>query len=444
MVSKAQEIEVIVIGAGCSGLTALKALLDQGINNVLCLEQNDDIGGNWYYSGSLAHSSVCETTHIISSKKLSEFADFPMPDEYPDYPSHAQVLQYFKNYAREFGLYEYIRCETKVISAKPISGGVWRVESDNGIWHAKYLLVCNGHHAEPRHPELPGDFNGAYLHAHAFKNNKPFIGKKVLVLGAGNSACDCAVECSRVAEAVDISIRRAQYIIPKFMMGKPTDSFNSRTLWMPSFVLNPLRRLFLRLQIGAYSSYGLDEPDFPVSADHPTINSELLYQMRHGKVTRRKAIKRIQGQRVYFEDGYEAEYDVMIAATGYQIATPFFDKNLIDFEDSDRVELYLRMFHPAHKNLIFIGLVQPQGAIWPLSELQSKIVAAYIAGIYRLPEDMQIRAKSEADEINKYFLKSKRNVLEVDFHLFRKRLTKELHIRVQKSKNLTYANGASI
>jgi hypothetical protein len=428
-----QRFRVVIIGAGCSGLTAIKAMLDRGIQSVVCLEQNDEVGGNWLYSGSPSHSSVCETTHLISSKTLSQFEDFPMPADYPDYPSHRQVLSYFKAYTDAFGLRPFIRFGQKVERATRQPGGGWSVRTDKEEFFADYLVVSNGHHHVPRHPELPGTFTGEYLHAHQFKNNRGFEGKRVLVIGAGNSGCDCAVECSRVADRVDISIRRGHYIVPKFMMGKPTDLFNAGTLWVPSFILNPLRRLALYMQIGSYESYGLDDPDFPVTRDHPTVNSELLYQLRHGRVTRRRGIRAVEGRRVVFDDGYSAEYDVILAATGYKIATPFLDPQLLDFSDSDRLELYLRMFYASIPDLVFIGLTQPQGAIWPLSELQARLAAAYIDGAYLWPEDMQPRAEAEADAIGQQFLKSKRHTIEVDFHAFRKRLKKELaEITVKK------------
>lgn len=428
-----QRFRVVIIGAGCSGLTAIKAMLDRGIQSVVCLEQNDEVGGNWLYSGSPSHSSVCETTHLISSKTLSQFEDFPMPADYPDYPSHRQVLSYFKAYTDAFGLRPYIRFGQKVERATRQPGGGWSVRTDKEEFFADYLVVSNGHHHVPRHPELPGTFTGEYLHAHQFKNNRGFEGKRVLVIGAGNSGCDCAVECSRVADRVDISIRRGHYIVPKFMMGKPTDLFNAGTLWVPSFILNPLRRLALYMQIGSYESYGLDDPDFPVTRDHPTVNSELLYQLRHGRVTRRKGIRAVEGRWVVFDDGYAAEYDVILAATGYKIATPFLDPQLLDFSDSDRLELYLRMFYASIPDLVFIGLTQPQGAIWPLSELQARLAAAYIDGAYLWPADMQQRAEAEADAIGQQFLKSKRHAIEVDFHAFRKRLKKELaEITVKK------------
>lgn len=419
---------ICVIGAGCSGITTIKNLLQVGLYNLVCYEQNNQIGGNWVYAPHESHSSVCETTHIISSKKMSEFVDFPMPDDYPDYPSHAQLLRYFQAYVKHFDLSPYIQFNTKVVQAEKIADERWLITLGNGQQELfDYLLVANGHHNVPRHPEhLPGNFSGRYLHAHQYKNAVPFQGERVLVIGAGNSGCDCAVEISRVAEFVTISTRGPQYIVPKFFMGKPTDTFNGQMLWIPKPIAAFLRQLSLRIQVGKYSDYGLPDPNFPVLKAHPTVNSELLYKIRHGKVHPRPAVASVEGKRVRFTNGTEEEYDTIVAATGYKISTPFFATDFINYEEADRVPLYLRMFHADHPTLAFIGLFQPQGAIWPGSDLQAKLVANYIAGLWKMPTNVAELAEQDASHIDREFLKAKRHTIEVHVHEFERALKKQI------------------
>lgn len=426
-------MKIAIIGAGCSGITTVKNLLDVGLKDIICYEKSHRIGGNWVYSPENTHSSVMETTHIISSKKLSEFEDFPMPEEYPDYPSHRQILLYFEDYTRRFNLTEYIRFNTSVLKVEKSKDDKWNLHLSDGSVDDRidFLLVANGHHSEPRHWQIPGNFSGEYLHSHAVKNNKRFEGKRVLVVGAGNSACDCAVECSRVAKEVFISIRRPQYIIPKFIMGRPSDSFNEFMKYVPAKLADPLRKLFLQFQIGRYEYYGLKTPNFPITKDHPTINSELLYMLRHGKITAKPGVESVNGSTVKFRDHTSHDFDVIIAATGYKIFMPFFDKNFIDFSEADEVNLYLRMFHPEHKNLIFIGLVQPQGAIWPLSEQQAKLAAQYIKGNWLLPKNIKELAEEETKMIMRSFLKKKRHAIEVHYSPYLHKLKSEL----KKTKN---------
>jgi len=419
--------KVCVIGAGCSGLTTIKNLVQAGVQDLVCFEQNDQIGGNWVYTSNVSHSSVCETTHIISSKKLSEYLDFPMPKHYPDYPSHRQVLAYFQAYCKEFDLEQYIRFNSPVRQVNPIENKRWEVILMDGERHEfDYVLIVNGHHSVPRHPEFREQFDGEYLHSHEFKNNSGFEGKRVLVVGAGNSGCDCAVEISRVAEHVGISIRTPQYIIPKFFLGRPTDTFNEGMLWVPLPIKKVLHRLSLKIQVGNYEDYGLENPPHDVLEAHPTLNSELLYKIRHGKVHPRRRIDRIEGKKVFFSNGIEEEYDAIVAATGYKISTPFFDSDFLNYEESDRIPMYLRMFHPEHQSLIFIGLFQPQGAIWPLSDLQAKLAANYITGRWQRPENMLQLAEQDADEIEQSFLKRKRHSVEVHYHQFARKLKAQI------------------
>ena len=418
--------KICVIGAGCSGITAVKNLVEKGLKNVVCFEQNDQVGGNWIYSATPSHSSVCETTHIISSKKLSEYVDFPMPDDYPDYPSHAQVLAYFQSYCDHFNLYPYIKFNTRVQKVEYNEDNRWNVFVNDERHEFDYVLIANGHHNTPRHPEFRDDFTGEYLHSHDYKNNRGFEGKKVLVVGAGNSGCDCAVEISRVAKHVAISLRSPQYIVPKFFLGKPTDTFNEGMLFLPKFIADPLRKLSLRVQVGRYTDYGLPEPDFPVIASHPTVNSELLYKIRHGKVHPKQGIDRIEGQQVYFKNGESETYDTIVAATGYKITTPFFDSEFLDYSDSDTVPLWLRMFHPRYQSLIFIGLVQPQGAVWPLSDLQSQLAAKYIAGEFAMPDNLEALAQQDAAFIEKEFIAAKRHTIEVHYHHYKNELLKKI------------------
>ncbi|MBT8232240.1 MAG: NAD(P)-binding domain-containing protein [Saprospiraceae bacterium] len=427
VLDKNKEPKICIIGAGCSGLTAIKNLISAGIKNVTCFEQNDYIGGNWKYTAETSHSSVCSTTHIISSKKMSEYTDFPMPEHYPDYPSHTQVLAYFESYAETFHLKQHIQFNTKVIRVSKNQDERWAIQTNDNVTHLfDYLVIANGHHSEPRHPDFAASFQGEYLHSHNFKNNTPFKDKKVLVIGAGNSGCDCAVETSRVAKKVDISLRTPQYIIPKFFLGKPSDTFNEKTLFLPMFVRNFLLKTSLKFQIGKYSDYNLPNPKHGILNAHPTLNSELLYKIRHGKVHPKPAVSKIEGRRIYFADGQQEEYDSIIAATGYKIWTPFFDSDFLDYSNADRVPLYLRMFHPDHKHLFFIGLFQPQGAIWPASDLQSQLLAHHLSGKWQLPENIAEKAEKECDEIEATFMKRKRHTIEVDYHKFANRLKKQI------------------
>jgi len=410
-------MRIAIIGAGCSGLTAIKQLTEAGLKDIVCFERNDQIGGNWIYTATPSHSSICNTTHTISSKQMSQFSDFPMPQDYPDYPSHQQILAYFQAYARHFRLEKYIHFQVTVLQAHKIQNERWRLTLSDGTQpEFDYLFVANGHLSIPRHPDWKKNFSGTYLHSHDFKSNQGLENQRVLVVGAGNSGCDCAIESSRNAASVDISLRSPQYIIPKLIMGKPTDTFAASMRWFPQYLQNWLQKLSLRIQIGRYRDYGLPEPVFSPTQAHPTVNSEIFDRIRHGKIRPRPGIENVSEKTVCFADGSTAEYDAIIAATGYITTFPFFDRTFINWENTAHIPLYLRIFHPDHPSLFFIGLIQPQGCIWTLAEAQSRLVSKFLTGKIHLPDNWRTLAVAEGKYWARKFLARPRHSLEVHYY----------------------------
>lgn len=421
---------ICIIGAGPCGISAAKNLLEQGLSQFTVFEKNASLGGNWVFDESNTHSSVYETTHIISSKQLSSFEDFPMPDEYPDYPSHAQLLRYFNEYTEHFGVLPFIRFNTNVLAVSQSSNQQWKVEyeDEHGCHEAvfDYLLIANGHHWNPHKVSFPGHFKGDIFHSHEYKRAAPFKGKRVLVVGGGNSACDVAVEVARVANKVCLSIRRGQHIFPKFIFGKPTDVAFAKINWMPKWCKQQLAAVVIRLLQGRYAKYHLKKPNDKPLVNHPTINSELLYFIRHGKIFPRQSILLMKDNDVYFSDGKIDTFDAIILATGYKISFPFFQPDLIDFSELTHLPLYRKMMHPSLHNLYFIGLFQPQGCIWPLADYQAKIAAQIIAGKLKRPAHLPQKIEKEIKQSRQRFQENRRHALEVNYFDFRKQLLKEL------------------
>ena len=424
-------MKVAVIGVGPSGITALKNLLDQGINAV-AFDRNEDVGGNWIYSENESHSSVFETTHIISSKTLSQYEDFTFDDfdpETADYPDHDTLRKYFQAYANRFNLYSHIQFNTLVKHCDRVDNQTWLVTTEkDGVettTRFSHLVVSNGHHWKPRYPDYPGEFTGEFLHSHNFKKAAPFAGKRVLVIGGGNSACDAAVETSRVSKLTAISWRRGYQIVPKFFFGKPSDKIAEQSKWLPVKVRGFFNNILLKILGGSNRDYGLRPVTGPFGATHPTINDELLHKIRHGKVKPRLDIKRFEGKQVIFEDGKKEEFDTIIACTGYWLSHPFFDKDFIDYSKGP-VPLYLKMFHPNYQNLYFIGMFQPLGCIWPGAELQSKLMAHELIGKWKRPENIAALCEKEVTHPHYQQVNTPRHTITVDYHLFVNALKKEL------------------
>ena len=422
--------KVAIIGAGPSGITAIKNFSELGFE-VTAFERCNGVGGNWRFNDPSGHSSVFETTHIISSKYTSYYEDYPLPDDAADYPSHEDLLNYFNSYTDHFNIRDLIKFGTEVQHCEQIEKDKWEItwkdirtnQSSKGLFDA--LVVCNGHHHEPRYPEYPGKFAGEFIHSHDFKSAKPFQDKRVLVIGGGNSACDVAVETARVAKSISISWRRGYYLIPKFMYGLPADLYAIKNSWVPRIFRAPFIKFMLERLQGKNEDIGLQKPTQPIFATHPTVNSELYYAVRHGKVSPQKDIKEFNDNKVTFIDGHEEEFDVVIACTGFKIKHSFFDKDFINYEEG-KVPLLHRMIPADIKNIYFIGLFQPLGCIWPGAELQSKLAARHLLGQWNPKKPIKDLLAEEMANPDVPQLETPRHTITVDDPAFRARLKKEL------------------
>lgn len=421
---------ICVIGAGPSGITTAKNLLEHGLSQVVVLEQSSELGGLWVFREDPETASVSENTHLVSSKRMSAFEDYPMPAAYPDYPSHRQMADYFQAYARDFGVLDHICFNTVVTEVVPAPEGDWRVRySDRSGSHQAqfdYVFVCNGHHWQPRQPVISGRFDGTMLHAKAYRRAAPFANQRVLVVGGGNSACDIAVDLARVAAHTSISLRRGYYILPKFLFGQPFDEFAARFSWLPRRLRQSILALALRFALGSYQRYNLPQPSCLPLESHPTLNSQLLELIRHGLITPRPEIQHVSGRQVHFQDNSFSNFDTIIWATGYRIAFPFLERALIDFTDTVELPLYLKMMHPDFPTLYFIGLCQSQGSIWPLADYQARLAAREICGTWKRPPDLRQLIAARLRHPPFRFERTPRHALEVDFHHFRNELLNEL------------------
>lgn len=408
-----------IIGAGSSGIAAAKALLDRGIP-FDCFEKSDQVGGNWVFGNRNGMSAAYRDLFINVSRERMAYADFPMPESYPDFPHHTHIKEYFDNYVDRFGLREHITFETGVEHASRREDGVWEVRLDTGQTREyDALLVANGHHWDARWPEpaFPGadTFTGTQLHAHSYVDNSLFAGKDVVVLGMGNSAMDIAVESSYVAANTYLSARKGAWIIPKYVFGKPVDQLPNNPR-VPFAIRQRMIHQTIKTITGPPERYGLPKPDHKFGESHPTVSGRILDRIAHGTIEPKPNIASLAGETVRFVDGSEIHADVVVYCTGYKISFPFFDEGFLAAPDN-HIELFRRVFHPDIPGLYFIGLLQPLGAIMPLSEAQSAWVGDYLRGEYELPSQAEIRADVARDQaaMRKRYVASKRHTIQVDF-----------------------------
>jgi dimethylaniline monooxygenase (N-oxide forming) len=463
-----------IVGAGSSGITAAKALADRGIP-FDCFERSDKVGGNWVFGNRNGMSSSYSTLHINTSRERMEYADYPMPASYPDFPRHDQIARYFDDYVEHFGLRERITFNTGVEHARPCADGGWEVtiagegarmgegggnggdgggnggdgggnggdgggnggdgggnggdgrgrgEGGSGglpggreVRHYDALLVANGHHWNPRWPEppIPGSFDGEQIHAHNYKEPSQLAGRRVVVVGMGNSAMDIAVDASYHALSTTLVARRGVHVVPKYILGRPLDA-GVRPSRMPFTWLLRGMQLVTRVTVGPMDRYGLPRPDHRLGQAHPTVSSRILDRLAHGAIAVKPEIAELAGERVRYADGSEEPADLIVYCTGYKIAFPFLDEQLISAPEN-RLVLYKRVFSPEQPGLCFIGFVQPWGAIMPIAEQQSRLVAEHLMGDYALPSPAQMRRDMEAmmRRQSRRYQASKRHTIQVDF-----------------------------
>jgi len=443
----ADGIRACVIGAGSSGIAAAKALLERGID-FDCFEKSDRVGGNWVFGNRNGMSAAYRELFINTSRPRMQYADYPMPESYPDFPHHTHIAAYFEKYVDRFGLRERITFNTGVERATRRADGAWQVDLDDGR-SALYdvLLVANGHHWDERWPEPPfpgsDSFSGVQMHSHAYRDSSSFAEQSVVVVGMGNSAMDIAVEASYVARETYLSARSGVWIVPKYIFGKPVDQM-SNDPHVPFAVRRWMFERLIRASAGPPERFGLPKPEHRFGQAHPTISGRILDRIQHGAITPKPNIASLDGDLVHFDDGTTVQADIVVYCTGYKITFPFFDEDFMSAPDN-RVELFRRVFHPDVPNVFFIGLLQPLGAIMPLAEAQGAWVGDYLLGDYEPPSRAQMLADIRADQeaMRRRYVRSKRHTIQVDFDDYLHALERERRAGALRAREHGYGRPAA-
>lgn len=376
--------QIALIGAGPSGLAGARCLQKHGVA-FQGFEAHDDVGGLWNIHNP--RSTVYESAHLISSKRMTEFAEFPMADTVADYPSHRELLDYFRAFADHFGLRQHFRFGTRVLKVEPVSQAPdtrWRLttQGPDGVQHTadyKGVVVANGTLAEPNMPTFPGQFAGELLHTSAYKSAALFEGKRVLIVGAGNSGCDIAVDAVHRARRVDISVRRGYYFVPKYVFGRPADTLGGK-IRLPAWLKQRVDATILRWFSGDPVRMGFPKPEYRMYESHPVVNSLILHHIGHGDVKVRADIERLDGHTVRFKDGSAADYDLILAATGYRLHYPFLAPECLNWQGM-APSLYLNIFAPGFDRLAVLGMVEASGLGWQGRYEQAELVARYLKGL---------------------------------------------------------------
>ena len=376
-----------IIGAGPSGLGCAKVFKDLGIE-FQGFESSSDVGGLWNISNP--RSGVYPNLHLISSRKKTEFKTFKMEGVDEDYPHYAKIFKYLSDFATSFDLAKYFRFNSYVEKITKGEDDEWVVKLQDGF-EASFdgVIIATGTCGTPNYPEFEGVFSGDISHSSEVKDFSVYKGKRVLVVGGGNSGSDMACELSRIADHVGLSMRKGNYIIPKYLFGKPADQA-SVGFRLPNRLKQFLHSKMLTLIYGNPERFGMPKPDCKIYERHPIINSQLMYQIGHGHIQSYKETVGFDGDRVIFSNGVREDFDAVICATGFKLEYPFINDDDLNWSGYSP-KLYLNIFNPDHPDLFVLGMVESLGLGWEGRYQQALLVGKYL------------QAKEERNEKAKMF-----------------------------------------
>lgn len=445
---------VAVIGSGPSGLTSIKACLDEGMQPT-CFESSHDIGGLWRFKEKPepGRANIYQSMVSNSSKEMMSFSDFPPPAKLPNCMHHSEFLSYLRLYAQTFNLLQHIHFQTTVVGVKQrpdfAMTGQWEVEVENEqgqrnthVFDA--VIVCSGHYTHPHLPlkDFPGieTFQGRYFHSWEYRSSEGLEGKRVLVIGIGNSGGDIAVDISRVAEKVYLSTRSGAWVIPRVgPRGFPIDTvlINRKDDLMHKLFPSRMSRI-LENKLNEdfdHEVYGL-KPKHGIFAQIPVINDHLPAQILSGRVQVKSNLKEFSGSKAVFVDGSVIEkVDVVVFATGYNYSFPFLPSSL-QAKSGYRLKLYRHIVPPslAHPTLAVVGFISGFGTINTLVEMQARWATRVFKGCIALPaeETMNNEIEKDTTTMHRHFRCSERNPLHVDYFTYMDTLAREIGILPNK------------
>jgi cation diffusion facilitator CzcD-associated flavoprotein CzcO len=309
------ETEIVIIGGGPAGLTSAGALKQAGLEAIL-LEQGERAGQSW--------EQRYDRLHLHTVRAYSGLAHFPIPSSYPNYLSKEQYAAYLRDYAAHFGLKVLPRRRVNRVRAVDWGGQpMWAVESETEAWLARVVVIATGQFGQPVYPVLPGlaKFGGITLHSGEFHSGQAFQNQRVLVIAAGNSGMEIAVDLAEQGAAwVGISQRSVPPVVPRDFLGTPAQVFAILMHAFPPGISDRVGSVFSRLAFGDLKRYGLPEPGWrPFSSRRtPVIDAGFVAALKAGKVHLRPGVSSVIPGGVIYPDQREETFDALIFATGFR------------------------------------------------------------------------------------------------------------------------------
>ena len=409
-----------IIGAGAAGLCGAKHMLEAGFD-VTVYEIGTQIGGMWVYENDNQRSSAYRTLHINTARDLTNFSDFPFDKRVQPFPSHWDMARYLRDYADHFGVTPRIRFKCRVATVRPAPAYTaakprWQVVTADGVTHEHdTVIAATGHLTKPLEVAAFRDgFKGEYLHSHYYKQPAPFVGKRVCVVGVGNSALDIASDLAMTGARTVLVARSSALIIPKLLFGRPFwDTIQPfYKPWIPAAVRNRVLQFLVYIVQGRMADLG-----FPATARkvHATSNANIVNHIQYRRVEVKQGIERIDGHSITFVDGTTEEFDTLIAATGYLIDLDFLAPDLLAIRDNG-LDLYQRIVPPDWRGLYFLAFFNSDTALNWICEGQVRWLREFETGRATLPDRAGMLAEIAARKVKTKsdFKDTPRHAIEVE------------------------------
>lgn len=430
---------VAVIGAGACGICTAKYLLEVGID-VTVYELGSQIGGMWCYRNDNGRSSAYRTLHINTSRGVTRFSDLDFDEATQDFPDHFDMHRYLVKYAEHFGVRPRIRFNSAVTSVRPAFDPAreppkWEVGLADGTTAAyDAVVVATGHLTRPMEVPEFRKFAGEYLHSHHYKEPEPFVGKRICVVGIGNSACDIASDVCVTSPRCVLVARSGVVILPKLMFGRAFTDITAQIQrpWIPRRLRRRITRFLAWLAHGDMRKLGFKAP---TELTHVTSNATVVTDIAYRRIEVKQGIESVRGRTLRFADGTEEEFDVLIAATGYEIDLDFMAPEVLKVVDN-RLDLYMRIAPPDWPGLYLLGFFNTDTALNMIFEHQARWVRELLLENAALPTPDEMRAAiaARSEWYARQYKHSARHTIEEEHVRYVTDLSRSLREMVQRAR----------
>jgi thioredoxin reductase len=303
--------EALVIGAGPAGLATSRALSERGVAHVV-LERGTQVGATW--------AALYDSLVLHTAKELSALPGLRFPRSTPRFPSRGDVLAYLHQYAEQFRA--PVRTGTAVVSLRRATHAWIATAATGETIEARAVVMATGIVANPQVPAFPrrGEFAGTVVHSSDYRRPDAFIGRRVLVVGAGNSAGEIAAELAHAGAEVTIGVRSGATVLPLELAGIPIQYFGVMLGALPASVQRVMTALPAKLAVLTRNRAMLPPPAPARCPNVPLIGLHLVEGLRAGRIQLRGAMREFTPRGVRFHDDSEEPFDAVILATGYSAA----------------------------------------------------------------------------------------------------------------------------